>query len=324
MAYREIGCKNTRGRTNPKDYETLEINALDDYTQFDAPRQGRLDTIKFARAQPALLQQKDVEVVFDWDGGTNLQLTHRAAGLLGVSDPGSGSEGAGNLPLPVHEEEWGWDCKTIPSQEHPSNCYYHQELGKWQVPYCARPISAENLTASAWAMEEGNFKESSKKFERDREIWNVRYILAEALRDPSLNLMWSLLLFHQDKVSIRASCDPKLSHEIALLSSTQLADLSFHATCRPSLNVAPPLPQSIHVAGFFSTIQLDQPTTPMSSHSRYSSLYGSNHPSTHSMNADVLQNEVVQNAFLSSNYCEVQNTPTRFLEQSGSCLVDGM
>ncbi|KAF8487962.1 hypothetical protein BU17DRAFT_72812 [Hysterangium stoloniferum] len=62
----------------------------------------------------------------------------------------------------------------------------------------------------------------------------------------------------------------------------------------------------------------------MSSHSRYSSLYGSNHPSTHSMNADVLQNEVVQNAFLSSNYGEVQNTPTRFLEQSGSCLVDGI
>ncbi|KAF8524901.1 hypothetical protein BU17DRAFT_84465 [Hysterangium stoloniferum] len=54
------------------------------------------------------------------------------------------------------------------------------------------------------------------------------------------------------------------------------------------------------------------------------SLYGSNHPSTHSMNADVLQNEVVQNAFLSSNYREVQNTPTRFLEQSGSCLVDGI
>ncbi|KAF8490051.1 hypothetical protein BU17DRAFT_104195 [Hysterangium stoloniferum] len=47
-------------------------------------------------------------------------------------------------------------------------------------------------------------------------------------------------------------------------------------------------------------------------------------PNCSSVVAEVLQDDVVQNAFLDSNYRDVQNTPTRFLEQSGSCLVDGM
>ncbi|KAF8496325.1 hypothetical protein BU17DRAFT_103456 [Hysterangium stoloniferum] len=40
-------------------------------------------------------------------------------------------------------------------------------------------------------------------------------------------------------------------------------------------------------------------------------------PSCSSVFPEVLQDEVVQNAFLNSNYHDVQNMPAPFLEQSG-------
>ncbi|KAF8491780.1 hypothetical protein BU17DRAFT_72652 [Hysterangium stoloniferum] len=118
--------------------------------------------------------------------------------------------------------------------------------------------------------------------------------------------------------------DISLSHSRPFVSG----DFDDHH-CNESISTAGHLSDASHApAPVHSTSSMPYSHYPGSTRNCVEDDYGSSAwhepPNCSSVVAEVLQDDVVQNAFLDSNYRDVQNTPTRFLEQSGSCLVDGM